>query len=370
VRLAWVELRDFRNHALTRIDPMPDGFTTVVGPNGEGKTNLLEGMFFLYALESPRVSVAEPLVREGGGPAYVRGEFETREGRALVEIEIPGRGASRVKLNRSPVRRKRDLRRQIRAVFFGPHDLPIVTGDPAKRRGFLDEAVKALWPLKEASLSAYDRALRQRNRLLKEWDRPGTPPGIEAWDQELIEAGAAVIRARTEAVEALGPPASEAFRALAGYPLEVRYAPNLQTTTGSDDVEGAFAARIEERRRDELLRRTSLVGPHRDDLTLQVKDKVARGFASHGETWAAALCLRLGLATGVEGEIGEPPLLLVDDPFSALDPDRRRALAEGLAARGGQVLISVADNAQVPAIAGAVWDVRGGTVAPRERRAS
>ena len=100
MRLAWIELRDFRNHALTRIDPVPEGLIVAVGPNGEGKTNLLEGMQFLYALGSPRVSTNAPLVRVGATAAYVRGEFETREGRALVEIEIPTQGASKVKVNR------------------------------------------------------------------------------------------------------------------------------------------------------------------------------------------------------------------------------------------------------------------------------
>jgi len=364
VRLLWVELRDFRNHALTRIDPVPEGLLVAVGPNGEGKTNLLEGIHFLYALASPRVSTNAPLVREGARAAYVRGEFATREGKALVEVEIPIQGASRVQVNRSPVRRKRDLRRQVRAVLFGPFDLPIVIGEPGKRRTFLDEAVTALWPLKEALFTAYDRALRQRNRLLKEWDGPGTPPGMEAWDDALVTAGAALVRIRTEAVERLAPFAAEEFKALAGYDLITSYTPNV-TADGPEGVEEAFRARLLERRHDELQRRTSLVGPHRDDLYLGVRDLGARAFGSHGETWAAALCLRLGLAGAVAEEIGEPPLLLVDDPFSALDPKRRDHIAERLATRGGQVLITVADEADVPRGAHAVWDVDAGALAPR-----
>jgi DNA replication and repair protein RecF len=362
MRLAWVELRDFRNHAYTRLEPVPDGLIVAVGPNGEGKTNLLEGMCYLLTLASPRVSASGPLVREGAGAAYVRGEVQTRDGLILLEVEVPTRGASRVKVNRSPVRRKRDLRRQVRAVFFGPDDLDVVRGDPSHRRRFLDEAVVALWPLKESLLTGYDRALRQRNRLLREWDRPGVPAGMEAWDAELIQAGAALVRARAEAVEHLAPPASEEFEALAGYGLANTYAPNVWST---DDLESAFRVSIEQRRQDELVRRTSLVGPHRDDVELAVRDLGARAFASHGEAWAAALCLRLGLATAVEREIGEPPILLVDDPFSALDPRRRDQVGERLAARGGQVVISVADEADVPTAAHATWDVKAGTVAPR-----
>ncbi len=365
MRLAWVELRDFRNHARTLIDPVPDGLLVAVGPNGEGKTNLLEGMHFLYALESPRVSSSEPLVREGAEVGYVRGEFQTRDGHVLVEIEVRRKGANRIQVNRSPVRRRRDLRAQVRAVLFGPFDLAIVIGDPARRRTFLDEAVVALQPARDTLTSSYERVLRQRNRLFKEWDRPGMPAGIEAWDAQLIETGAAVIRARAGAALRLAPFASEEFEYLAGYGLVVRYLPNVPA---GGDVEAAFRAKLEERRADELQRRTSLVGPHRDDLEVGVRDLGARAFGSHGETWAAALCLRLGLASAVEAELGEPPLLLVDDPYSALDPQRRDRVGERLAGRGGQVVISVADEADVPARAHAVWDIVAGTVTPREDR--
>ncbi|MEP6476962.1 MAG: DNA replication and repair protein RecF [Actinomycetota bacterium] len=363
--LSWVELRDFRNHVLTRIDGIPEGLIAVVGPNGEGKTNLMEGMYFLFSLSSPRASLNLPLVRDGSGAAYTRGEVMTRDGKIQVEVEIPHQGASRVQVNRNPVRRKRDLRRQVRAVFFGPDDLDVVRGEPGHRRRFMDEAVVALWPLKESLLTAYDRALRQRNRLLKEWDRPGTPPGIEAWDEELVTAGAAVTRARAEAVAALAPHASSAFTWLAGYELACTYAPNVTGDPASDAVEAVYRDRIVERRGDELQRRTTLVGPHRDDLSLAVRDLGARSFASHGEAWAAALTLRLGLASAVEEAIGEPPVLLVDDPFSALDPRRRDQVGNHLANRGGQVLVSVADEADVPPRAEAIWDVRAGAVTPR-----
>ena len=374
MRLAWLELRDFRNHTHTVIERMPEGLSVAVGPNGEGKTNLLEGMHVLYALSSPRTSTNEPLVRDGAGNAYVRGEFETRDGKMLVEVEIPKRGASRVHLNRSPVRRKRDLRRHVRAILFGPFDLPIVIGDPSKRRAFLDESVVALHPARDTLTTSYDKVLRQRNRLLKEHDGRGAPPGLEAWDEQLVEAGVQVMRARGEAAALLASSASEEFIDLAGYELLIRYLPNVSVDgpaqamvdETADAIAEAFHARLAERRADELVRRTSLVGPHRDDLELSVREFGARAFASHGETWAAALCLRLGLATAVTDEIGEPPLLLVDDPYSALSPDRRDRIGERLRDRPGQVVISVADEADIPARADAVWDVRAGTIADRE----
>ncbi len=355
MHVVWAELRDFRNHASTRVEDVPEGLVTVVGPNGEGKTNLLEGLGFLFFLGSPRTSSTEPVVRRGAEAAYTRGEVQTRDGRMLVEIEIPGRGANRIQLNRSPVRRRRDVRRQVRAVFFGPEDLLVVIGDPSKRRGFLDEAIRALWPLKESVISAYDRAVRQRNRLLKDWEGRGVPAGLDAWDAELVEAGCALMGLRAEAAARLAPPAEEEYRHLAGYGLECAYQPSVW----GDPLDEAFRVRLEERRADELARRTTLVGPHRDDLGLAVRDLGARNFASHGEGWAAALCLRLGLATAIAAEVGESPVILLDDPFSALDPTRQRRVAERLTGRG-QVFVSVADEAHVPSETAQVWNVRAG----------
>ncbi len=361
MRLAWVELRDFRNHAETRLGELPDGLVTLVGPNGEGKTNLLEGIAFLFFLASPRTSSTEPIIRRGSdGPAYVRGEVLSEGGKILVEVEIPGRGANRVQVNRSSVRRKRDLRRQVRAVFFGPDDLVIVIGDPSKRRDFMDDAVRSLWPLKESAITAYDRVLRQRNRLLKEWEGRGAPTDLDSWDSQLTEAGCALVRLRRTAVEALAPPASEEYDHLAGYPLGCEYAPNV----GEEPLEEAFAERLAARRSDEVVRRTTLVGPHRDDLSLAVRDLGARSFASHGEAWAAALCLRLGLGAAIDAEVNDRPVVVLDDPFSALDPARRVRAAERLRGRG-QTFVSVADEAHVPASSAIVLEVSAGSVTDR-----
>ncbi|HJS25989.1 MAG TPA: DNA replication and repair protein RecF [Actinomycetota bacterium] len=361
MRLGWVELRDFRNHAESRLDDLLDGVHTFVGANGEGKTNLLEGIAFLFFLQSPRSSSTEPLVRrDASGPAYARGEVEGGQGRILIEIEIPGQGANRVQVNRSPVRRRVDVRRQVRAVYFGPEDLVIAVGDPSKRREFTDDAIRSLWPAKGSAMTGYDRVLRQRNRLLKEWEGRGAPKELATWDEQLVDAGSALMRLRHDAIGRLAPPASEEYRHLAGYELACRYAPNV---TG-EPIEERFASRLEERRGDELVRRTTLVGPHRDELELEVRDLGARVFASHGEAWGAALCLRLGLASAVGEELGDRPVVLLDDPFSALDPNRQGRIAARLADRG-QVFVSVADDAHVPASSSAVFDVAAGSVRTR-----
>ena len=225
----------------------------------------------------------------------------------------------------------------------------------------MDEALGALWPVKDAAVTGYERALRQRNRLLKEWEGRGVPEEMQAWDAELVEAGSALMRARFDAVGSLSPPAGRAFGWLAGYGLTCVYRPSVWAEGDQAALEAAFRTRIDERHQDELIRRTSLVGPHRDELELAVRDLGARSFGSHGEAWAAALCLRLGLADAVQEEMGEPPVLLLDDPFSALDPRRQGKVAEHLPGRG-QVFISVADEAHVPPNADVIFEVSSGSV--------
>jgi len=362
VQLVWLEARDFRNYREVRVE-LGAGLTAVAGANGQGKTNLLEAMYYLCSLVSPRVSSDLPLVRAGADVAILRGEVATSGSRLLIEVEIRASGQNRVQVNRSSVRRKRDLRRQARAVFSSPDDLAIVLGDPGERRRFMDEAFVANWPAKDGAAPAYERTLRQRNRLLKDWEGQvgsGGPPGLEGWDAELITNGVALTELRAEAVERIRERAASEFEALAGPgggTLLVAY----QASVSGDPLADAFAAALDSRRADELIRRTTLVGPHRDDLGLVVQDLAARGFASHGEAWGAAVALKLALAGALANEIGQDPMLFLDDPFSGLDPARRERLAGGLAERG-QVIMSVPDLAQVPPGA-AVLGVEGGSVA-------
>jgi DNA replication and repair protein RecF len=360
VRVEWLEVRDFRNHRELSLEFGP-GLNAVAGPNARGKTNLLEAVYYMCALVSPRVSSDLPLVRGGATSAFVRGQVESTRGRFLIEVEVRSGGQNKVFVNRSPVRRKRDLRRDVRAVFSGPDDLAVVQGDPAERRRFMDETTRTLWPAKDGVPGAYERALRQRNRLLKDWGGAGEPSGLEGWDAELVTHGSSLTELRGRSVAMVRHRAAEEFRTVAG-PDEgtfvVEYAPSVQ----GEPLEESFVARLAERRADELIRRTTLVGPHRDELSLTVQGLMARGFASHGEAWAAAICLRLGLAGAVAEETGEAGILMLDDPFSGLDPERRGRLAGTLASRG-QVLMTVPDESHVPAGA-AVWLAKEGGIVP------
>jgi DNA replication and repair protein RecF len=361
---------DFRSYPAAELDFEP-GVTALVGPNGQGKTNLAEALGYLATLASHRVAHDAPLVRHGAERAVVRGTVVRDDRDTLIEVEIsPGR-ANRARLGGSPVSRTRDVLGVLRTVLFAPEDLAIVKGDPSTRRGYLDDLLVARSPRYAAVHADYDRVLKQRNALLKSAGharRSGSSLGtLDVWDSHLATAGAAVLAGRHELIDALRPLVDKSYSAVSrgGGPALLDY----RTSLGDDVVEttdrellaAALAAALAASRDRELDRGITLVGPHRDDLVLSLGDLPAKGYASHGESWSFALALRLAAYDLLRSDGGEPVLVL-DDVFAELDSSRRESLAE-MVAPAEQVLITAAVAADVPpALTGARWDIAGGTV--------
>lgn len=379
--VSHLSLADFRSYPEVEL-PLEPGVTTLVGPNGQGKTNLVEAVGYLATLGSHRVAQDAPLIRAGAARAVVRATVVLAGRPTLLEIEIsPGR-ANRARVNRSPVRSPRELLGLLQCVQFAPEDLDLVKGDPAARRRFLDELLVARAPRYAGVRSDYDRVLKQRNALLKSAGSAvrasrasgGVPDlrTLDVWDSHLARTGAELTAARLELVEALRPTVAKAYDAVAsadggGTGGEVRL--EYRSSLGADvelvaDRDLLAAALLEATgrvRRDELERGVTLVGPHRDDLVLGLGTLPARGYASHGESWSLALALRLGsyelLRSG-----GEDPVLVLDDVFAELDTGRRNRLAE-LVGHAEQVLVTAAVPADVPErLSGARFDVMEGEV--------
>jgi DNA replication and repair protein RecF len=381
VYLTRLALTDFRSYADLSIELGP-GVTTFSGPNGEGKTNLVEAVGYLATLGSHRVATDAPLVRHGAERAVLRaavtGAHGGTHGGALVEIEInPGR-ANRVRLNRAPLPRPRDILGALRTVLFAPEDLALVKGDPGERRRFLDELLVATAPRYAGIRADYERVLRQRTALLKSAGGRGHLRGparesvtatLDAWDAQLARAGAPLLAGRLRLVAALRPHVEAAYRAVAGgqpgQASGMSYRSSaLNTDEGFDEVaalETTILKAVAGVRASELERGVCLVGPHRDELELSVGGLPARGYASHGESWSLALALRLASFTLLrQGD--EDPVLILDDVFAELDAGRRDRLAV-LVAGAEQVLITAAVPADVPGVlAGARFDVRGGVI--------
>lgn len=358
-------LTDFRSWAHVELDLEP-GRTVFVGPNGFGKTNLVEALWYSATLGSHRVASDAPLIRAGAERAIVS-TIVVNDGRELaVDLEVTSGRANKARLNRSPVRSAREILGVLRAVLFSPEDLALVRGDPGDRRRYLDELATTRRPAIAGVRADYDKVVRQRTALLKtaagaryRGDRSvlGT---LDVWDGHLAAHGAALIAARVNLVEQLHPEVEKAYQLLApaSRPAAIRYrsaVEAIEQAPGAQSVEFYEAALLDAlaRRRDaELERGVCLVGPHRDDLELQLGDQPAKGFASHGESWSMALSLRLGAYELLRSE-GTDPVLLLDDVFAELDTSRRRSLAT-VAGAAEQVLVTAAVGDDIPAD----WDAR------------
>ena len=356
MHLRRLAVADFRSWERAELDLEP-GVTVLLGPNGVGKTNLVEAVGYLATLGSHRVATDAPLIRRGAERAVVRGGV-VHHGRELaVEIEIATGKANRARVNRAPVTRPRDVLGILRSVLFAPEDLALVRGDPGERRRFLDDLLVARLPRYAGVRSDYERVLRQRSALLKTARAAGDLRTLDVWDGHLARHGAALLAGRLELVAGIAPLAVEAFAEVAptSEPIELRYRASIEGEPPStvDDLEAALLADLARLRRQEVERGVCLVGPHRDDLELRMGPGPAKGYASHGESWALALALRLASYRLLRADDVEPVLVL-DDVFAELDTGRRRALAE-VALRAEQVLITAAVADDVPEELHGTW---------------
>ena len=355
-------LHDFRSYADVEVVLDP-GATAFIGSNGQGKTNLIEAIDYLSRLSSHRVATDAPLIRRGAAQAVVRGQV-VHLGRELsVELEITSGRANRARVNRAPVK-PRDVLGILRTVLFAPEDLALVRGDPGERRRFLDDLLVARYPRYASVRADYDRVLRQRTALLKTARAGGDLRTLDVWDGHLAAHGAALLAGRLELVASIAPPAVEAFAEVApsSPPIALTYRCSVDTDAGP--LESALLEALARMRRQEVERGVCLVGPHRDDLELHLGDGPAKGYASHGESWALALALRLASYRLLRDDDVEPVLIL-DDVFAELDARRRRALAE-VARRAEQVLVTAAVDEDVPeALDGVRYTVGDGRVVRR-----
>ena len=388
---------DFRSYVTAEL-PLEPGTTTLVGLNGQGKTNLVEAIGYLATLSSHRVATDQPLVRFGAEQAVIRGAV-VRDGReTMLELELnPGR-ANRARLGRSPVQRPREVLGTLRTVLFAPEDLALVKGDPSERRRFLDDLLVARQPRWAGVRSDYDKVLKQRNALLKSAQpllrkgarrrtRPGEEPNDEArdsalhtldiWNEHLATVGSQLLYARLRLLRDLGPYLAKAYDEVSAAQSDARltYRSSVREPTASaiatgevpdqEALRAELLATLGEVREREVERGVSLAGPHRDDLVLSLGDLPAKGYASHGESWSFALGLKLAAYQLLRHDLGEDPVLILDDVFAELDAGRRERLA-AIVADCEQVLITAAVDADVPtSLTGTTFAVTLGEVSRR-----
>lgn len=381
-----LSLLDFRTYHTLDL-PLAPGLTVFVGPNGVGKTNIVEALDWAATLGSHRVSGNGPLIATGSERAVIRTRVDRAGQRTVLEYELNAAQANRVRINRAAPVRAREALGTLHTVLFSPEDLTLVKGDPSHRRRFLDDLATAMRPVLSAARSDYERALKQRNALLKstrgrrgfdESDRAT----LSVWNDQLAHAGAAVMGARLQLLEALEPEVDRAYQQLTDGPKHVSLGyESSSVAPGADqralahfsvaDLYDLMMQAFERMERQERERGLTLVGPHRDDLLIRLGETPAKGYASHGETWSTALALRLGswyVHLADDPGRGSAPVLILDDVFAELDARRRRRLAE-LVGQAEQVLVTAAVDEDLPLTllehTHTVVDVEPGSVAVR-----
>ena len=391
MHLTRLSLTDFRSYQAVEVTLGP-GVTAFIGANGQGKTNLVEAACYLATFASHRVATDAPLIRQGADRAIVRGVIASAGRESLVEIEINAGRANRVRLNRMPASRPREVIGVLRCVLFAPEDIAVVKGDPDQRRRYLDDLLVATRPRYAGVRADYDRVLRQRTALLKSARARGSLPAgaLEVWDDQLVAAGAELTAGRLRLVNEIRGLVAGCYSAVSGTErdTDLRYrmsaiaqasgglgagqaaGPAYGAAAGSgpqaEPEPGKLAVLLREalaeRRRAEFERAVCLVGPHRDELELMISGLPARGYASHGESWSLALALRLAGYQLLRSS-GDDPVLMLDDVFAELDSERRSRLA-ALVHDAEQVLVTAAVPQDVPAgLTGARFSVAGGVIA-------
>ena len=380
--VARLELLDFRSYRRAELDLTP-GVSVLVGPNGRGKTNIIEALHRVAVGASHRIAGDGALVREGAEDAVVRTLVHTdEEQQRRVDVQF-GSGRTRAQVDGQPVRRAVEALGVLRVIAFAPEDLSLVRGDPSDRRRYLDQLLSQRRASYGAALSEYERVLRQRNALLKDLRGGPTSGGTAArdmlatWTDQLIAHGAPLVAARLAAVAGLRAPISAAHARLTGsdVPVTLTYRSDADLEEAPDVVAITAALRtsLGDLEREELRRGVTLVGPHRDDLMITLDELPARTTASQGEAWSVALACKVG-STVLLSEVGDRPVLLLDDVFSELD-DVRRARVTELCEGFDQVIVTAAVDADVP-LAGRRIDVRrvdavtGSTLHPRDEDAT
>jgi DNA replication and repair protein RecF len=379
-----VKLTNFRNYDSTDIE-FSSGVNLIYGPNGQGKTNLVEALNFFAALDSHRVAGHSPLIKQGKSTAIISLELSHENRDLLLEYEINAESSNRARLNKSEVAKPKDILGYLNSVIFAPEDLDIVKRDPSNRRAFLDQLIVQFNPRMHGVYADYDRVLKQRNTLLKSARTTGTKGDalstLDAWDQALVKNGTEIIAARVAITEKLSPPLVTNYQNIAKSnnkpSIFVRSSvvdsskldqDDLETQdalgiTNKEEISSLFQQKLSLLRKKELERGITLVGPHRDDLQLNLGSLLAKGYASHGESWSYALSLKLASLEILKSEskLGDP-ILILDDVFAELDKDRREKLSD-LVQQNEQVLITAAVIEDVPGnLLANKFEVRSGKV--------
>ena len=370
--VSGLSLLRFRSYDYANLKLVP-GINVIIGTNGQGKTNIVEAIYYLATLTSHRVASENPLVSAGKTSAVIRARINEEDRAVSIDLEISPGKTNRAKINRSPLPRVRDILGIVRVIMFAPEDLSLVKGDPSERRNFMDHTLIQRIPRFAGVKADYEKVLRQRNALLKSFNRDNIDSTLDVWDEQLAKLGAEITHTRIQFIHDLKPFIRNRYHSISGgenavssselsldYQSKYLIESDIESLTQSE-IQDRIREELAARKKDELIRGVTLVGPHRDELFIGLGELPLKGYASHGECWSAALALRVASADVLKAD-GIEPILILDDVFAELDVMRRGTILE-LTKNAPQVFITAAVESDVPAeLGGARFHVSLGTV--------
>ncbi len=371
----WVQalhLDSFRSYNEVLIEFVP-GVNVLIGPNGQGKTNIVEAIYYLATLTSHRVASENPLVSSGKTSAVIRARINEEDRAVAIDLKITPGKTNRAKINRSPLPRVRDALGIVRVIMFAPEDLALVKGDPSERRSFMDHTLIQRTPRFSGIKTDYEKVLRQRNALLKSFNRENIDSTLDVWNEQLAKLGAEITYTRIQFIRDLKPFIRTRYHSISGgeqavssSEISIDYQSKYLTEGDIEvltqkEIQNLILEELTARKKDELIRGVTLVGPHRDELFIGLGELPLKGYASHGESWSAALALRVASADVLKAD-GIEPILILDDVFAELDVIRRATILE-LTKNAPQVFITAAVESDVPVeLGGARFYVSLGSV--------
>lgn len=355
MRLDWIELQGFRSYPQLEFQPAA-GVNLLMGANGAGKTNLLEAIAYLSALRSFRKAPDDALIATGAEEAVVRGAVAGPVSEHTIEVMLSRSTRRKVLLDGKRPARNAELRARLRCVTFLPDDLELIKGSAGQRRDLLDDLSAQLRPTAAADQADFERALRQRNALLRNEGSLADIDALASFEQAIAASGAKVVSHRLATAQALTPFLQSAYGALGPDTVRWSYESSWADPAAAEpELADALLAALAERRRRDMERRLTTTGPQRDEPRLFLDDRDARTHASQGEQRSLVLALRLAAFDLLSNEFDDPPVLLLDDVFSELDSVRAQAVIERLP--GAQAFLSSARPDDVGDVAGTYWDV-------------
>ncbi|MEM1242818.1 MAG: DNA replication/repair protein RecF [Cyanobacteria bacterium P01_H01_bin.26] len=336
--LQSLHLKQFRNYGDQAVEFLAPK-TILLGENAQGKSNLLEAVELLATLKSHRTSRDRDLVQTDLATAQIRASLKRELGVSTLQLTLRSGSRRTASVNGETLRRQQDFLGHLNAVQFSCLDLDLVRGGPGRRRTWTDTLLMQLEPVYVHILQQYGQVLKQRNALIKQQAKQSTdepaprldPTQLALWDAQLATLGTRVIRRRARMLRRLAPIAQTWHRAISGSAeqLEIRYSPNVDVDTDdAGQIQQAFLDKLQTRAMAEYYQRTTLVGPHRDDISFLIDDTPARQYGSQGQQRTLVLALKLSELQLIEEVVGEPPLLLLDDVLAELDLNRQNQLLD------------------------------------------